>query len=222
MSEHKNDGEQITKYKIIKSQKKKKDILRKRRKRHPDDFDYKIRSKWEKLRDTGMLSESGGDFLPLKVYKKTSYWKDFSVYLRAQGKVPRINIKGHDELRHTNYMWKVVKKAGMKWFYRYAPVRQILQGTMKRSSPIVVGFDLTKKGHLENFRFIKHGTNEVQKKAVKSTFKKMRFDPPPKGFKYRNLRVRFTITKPRNLKGRGKIVWGKVYLSGQVKNLHEQ
>ncbi len=212
----------INKNKLItRSRGKRKKKSRKRKKSHPDDYNHERKSDWEKRRDAGTLEEINLGVKPLEVYKKGG-WKDFSVDLTVQGKAPELTIKGHDELRHKNYMWYMVRRVGLKWFYRYAPIQQVLHGYMKPGRSIVVGFNLTPKGRMRNFRFITRGTNKVQHQAVQRTFRKMRFDPPPKGFKYRNLRVRFTITKPRNLKGRGKIVWGKVYLSGQVKNLYEE
>ncbi len=202
---------------------KKKNRSRKRKKRYPDDYNHIRKSKWQRLRDAGKLSEINDDIRPLNIYKKGG-WKDFTVDMSIQrNKAPELNIKSYDELRHKNYMRHIVRKVGLKWFYRYAPIRQVLNGYMKPGRPIVVGFSLTPKGRMRNFRFITRGTNKVQQQAVERTFRKMRFDPPPKGFKYRNLRVRFVITKPRYDKSRRvKIIWGKVYLSGQVKNLYDQ
>ncbi len=207
---------------IVRSQKKKKKSRsRKRKKSYPDDYNHVKKSEWQRRFEAGKLTEINDDVRPLQVYKKGG-WKDFSVDMSVRGKAPELSIKGHDELRHKNYMWHIVRKVGLKWFYRYAPIRQVLEGNMKPGRSIVVGFNLTPKGRMRNFRFITRGTNKVQQEAVQRTFRKMRFDPPPKGFKYRNLRVKFTITKPRYDKNRRmKIIWGKVYLSGQVKNLYE-
>ncbi|MDH4129991.1 MAG: hypothetical protein OEV44_14635, partial [Spirochaetota bacterium] len=133
------------------------------------------------------------------------------------GKVPEFSVKGFDEFNHRNYMQDVVWKVGNLWFYKYAPTSQIMFGTMRASSPIVIGFDVDNKGKIINNRFIKMGDIKSQNDAVKLTFSKIKLKNPPKGLIYRNLRITFTIYPPVKGKNVNELILiGRVYLEGEV------
>lgn len=145
-------------------------------------------------------------------------WKDFNMgmSLGSDNSVGKLSIKGFDEYQHKSYMQELVNVIGKDWFYKYCPLQAIFLGTPP-STPIEISFEINDNGKIDNFKMSKKGNIKIQNTAVIKAFEKFKGLKPPKQFVYRNLKMRFVISKPHYYNSREGFISGSVYLNGQVK-----
>ena len=152
-----------------------------------------------------------------KIAKRKKTYKRFSLFWDIFSRKPKFSLKGYDDYTHMSYMKHVVHTGGYRWFYKYAPIKQIGSGYMAPDPAIIVKFDIRQSdGAATNFRFIKKGKNNVQNNAIKKTFTNLKFRKPSSGYYYRNLRMLFEVFPPKTHKDGRIFIQGRVSVDGEV------